>query len=198
MKLKISALIVIFAASLLYAHPHVYIDSFVNVVCDEDGISCISLRWEFDDMFSQSVIGDYDKNQDGFFDDRELKVLYSDAFINLKNYEYFTHIKINGKKYKIDHVNNFKAEINEGILYYDFDIPLNIKLNTINKKINLSVYDSSYFCDVSPITRKSVSIMNAENINYTISISENKQDAFYYGQITPSELILNLRLKNVK
>ncbi|MFC1546682.1 DUF1007 family protein [bacterium] len=153
------------------------------------------VNWKFDDMFSQSLITDYDIDKDGSFNDKELKVLYNGAFINLKNYGYFMHIKIDGKKYKIDKVEKFYAFIEEGVCY-SFVISCNIKLNKSKRKICFSVYDPSYYCDVSKMTKYSVFLENADNIDYNISIAENENDAFYYGQIAPQELLITMRLKD--
>ena len=80
-----------------FPHPHVFIDNTVAIVFDGEGLAGFRLYWLFDEMFSNMLIHDYDKNGDGKFEEGEIKGLKRGAFSNLKKFNYFIRLKVNGK-----------------------------------------------------------------------------------------------------
>ena len=52
-----------------WAHPHVYIDSRLRF--EMRGAECVGIQveWTFDPVFSADVIGQFDRNRDGLFDE---------------------------------------------------------------------------------------------------------------------------------
>ncbi|MGQ3281388.1 MAG: DUF1007 family protein, partial [Shinella sp.] len=51
------------APAVAFAHPHIFAEARLEVVAGEDGtVSELRNVWRFDDMFSASVVMDFDKN----------------------------------------------------------------------------------------------------------------------------------------
>ena len=99
----------------LYAHPHVFIVQRLNVVFDDKGLAGIKVCWRFDEMFSSMIAGDYDGNQDGRLDSKEVKIIKEKAFNYTSNYDYFTFIKISGKPFKVKYIKDFAAILENNI-----------------------------------------------------------------------------------
>ena len=197
-KIYIIVALLCFSFKTAYSHPHIFIDSSVEIVCSEKGVSNIVVEWEFDEMFSQSLITDYDLNKDGLFAESEIEELRKGAFVNLKNYEYFTHLQINKEKYPIEVVEKFYAYIDDNKVSYNFSIPCPTIFGKKDAEFCISFYDVTYFCDIAPIKKDCVFVENAEEISFVTTIRKNAEKAFYNGQIVPMEAVVNLREKDEK
>ena len=87
---------------LSFAHPHVFADVALKIELKNSQINTVQISWHYDEMTSQMLLMDYDKNRDGKFDKKESLFFKEQVFDTLKQYEYYTHIKIDGKKIPID------------------------------------------------------------------------------------------------
>ena len=92
-----------------WSHPHIFLYSTVKVVFDEKGLAGVQVNWVFDEMFSSMMILDFDKNRNGRFEPAEIESLKKGAFDNLRQFDYFMHIKISGKSFKVKYVTDFSA-----------------------------------------------------------------------------------------
>ena len=79
--------------AVLSAHPHMFLTSEEELVWDKATLTGCWIEWTFDQFFSADIIQAYDANHDGKFSAEETKKVYDGAFINLKNYYYFTFIR---------------------------------------------------------------------------------------------------------
>ena len=84
----------------------------------------IHQHWEFDEIFSSFVIKQHDHDRNGKFDQVEIASVQKEAFSNLHEYDYFTHVRVDGKKMALDQVEDFRATIKKGILIYEFTLRL--------------------------------------------------------------------------
>lgn len=83
--------------SVACAHPHVFVEAHLEVVAGPDGnIQELRNVWRFDEVFSSSVILDFDKNMDLKLDAREAAGLGAVMSKSLAGYHYFTTITMNG------------------------------------------------------------------------------------------------------
>lgn len=80
-----------------FAHPHIFAEARLEVVAGADGnIAELQNVWRFDEIFSSSVILDFDKNTDLKLDAKELAELGEVMRKSLADYHYFTTITANG------------------------------------------------------------------------------------------------------
>ncbi len=143
-----ACLLSIFAAPCAFAHPHVFVDAKVSLVFDEKGLTGFEEEWIFDEMFGKMIIDDYDKDKNGVFDEKEAVKVKLEAFENVKEWDYFHEISIQGKKFKVQWVKDFKVKIVKGLLIYTFFIPCHVPLDSQNKKINFSLSDPTIYTDL--------------------------------------------------
>ncbi|MEA3347905.1 MAG: DUF1007 family protein [Pseudomonadota bacterium] len=187
--------ILLIPAFTLWSHPHVFLYSTVKVVFDEKGLAGVQVNWVFDEMFSSMMILDFDKNGNRRFEPSEIESVKKGAFENLRKFDYFMHIKIDGKPFKVKYVKDFSAEISKGKMAYRFFVPCHVRAEKSLKEIKLSIYDSTFYSSVSwqknPVTFENRHAYEAEH-----TIKKNRDEAYYYGQVYPEEIILKFRQKN--
>ncbi|MEA1916107.1 MAG: DUF1007 family protein [Campylobacterota bacterium] len=158
----------IFIHSLLFAHPHTFIDVFPTVKLSGDDGAKINFKWKMDEMASSMLIMDFDKNADATLDKDEVSFVYTSYFKPLDEYSYFTLFKVNGveKPLKIE---NFNATIENNQLVYSFDIDI----KNHNSKIELMFFDKEMFVAM---------ILEKEYVNSdTKYVLSDMDEDFYYG-----------------
>ncbi len=179
----------------LIAHPHVFIDNSATIFFDELGFAGVEAEWIFDEMFSGTIIQDFDKNKDGEFSGIEIKEIEEGAFSNLKNFDYFAHMRINGKSFKVEQVKNFTARIAEENVIYNFLIQCHVKSEVFYKEIEIAFYDKTYFVQVLLKSEEPVVFRDTNNIDFTYEIFDDEKNAYYYGQIFPETILLKFKGK---
>jgi ABC-type uncharacterized transport system substrate-binding protein len=172
----------------LHAHPHVFVDTQVTVRFSDSGIEGFGITWHFDEMFSSMIIGDFDTDGDGSFSPAEVKRVREGAFSNLKNFHYFTYVRVEGRDRPFDSVREFQAFIRGNTLVYDFFIPMGIAVDSRKTRCTVAAYDESYYCDVIFVEDEPLRVENGAGYSLTYSVVQNKDQPIYFGQILPFEL----------
>ncbi|MBN1546191.1 MAG: DUF1007 family protein [Syntrophaceae bacterium] len=175
-----------------WSHPHVFLSNTVQVVFDEKGVEGFTIRWIFDEIFSSMIILDFDKNGNNRFEPSEIENVKQGAFTNLRNFDYFTHITINGTEFKVRYVTDFTAEILNDALVYQFFVPCHVQATETFKELRISVYDHTFYCDVA-LEENSVTYQRQDSYEIVQQIGTNNDKAYYYGQIYPEEITLKFR-----
>lgn len=175
-----------------WSHPHVFVDSAVTVVFDEKGVAGFKIRWEFDEMFSSMIILDFDTNGNNRFEPSEIEEVRNGAFSNLRTFDYFTHVRINGEPFKVKCVTDFSAEIADGILIYRFFVPCHVRAGTVSTEIALSIYDRTFYSSVF-LVENPVTYENGEGYDVEHRIEEDPGEAYYYGQVYPETITLRFK-----
>ena len=130
------------------AHPHVWVVMTSEVVYAPDG-SIVGVRqaWSFDDMFSTFAVQGLESKQKGVFTREELQPLAKVNVESLKEYDYFTYAKADGKKTTFTDPVEYYLELKDSILTLNFLLPFKAPLKV--KGFDLEVFDPSYFVDFS-------------------------------------------------
>jgi ABC-type uncharacterized transport system substrate-binding protein len=86
------------APSIAYAHPHVFAEAKMEVIEGADGtISEVRNLWRFDEMFSASVVLDFDENSDLKLDEKELAEIGTTVIDSLEEFSYYTYLTKDGQ-----------------------------------------------------------------------------------------------------
>ncbi|TIP11514.1 MAG: DUF1007 family protein, partial [Mesorhizobium sp.] len=106
MHLKRQAIVLASAIAATFAavepaqvHPHVFAEARLDVILGADHQSVTALRhlWRFDDLFSSTVMMEFDKNSDLKLDDKELKEVADTVHSSLAEFNYFQLVTQDGK-----------------------------------------------------------------------------------------------------
>ena len=150
------------AAPSALAHPHVWITMKSEVVFAPDGSATgVRHHWTFDDMFSVFVTQGVDAKKKGEFTREELAPLAKVNVESLKENDFFTYAKANGKDVTfVDPVEyNLEFDPKETVLTLHFVLPLKTPLKS--KALNFEVFDPSYFVDFALAEKDAVSLDKA-------------------------------------
>ena len=130
------------------AHPHVWVTGASKLYFENDLLTKVGMRWQFDAFFSQVLTGDFDTNKDGQFDTDETEAMKAQVFTSLRDYGYFTHLRVNGTETIFDRVEKFSTTVDKGELVFIFDLILPEPLDLRSTKTQLSLYDPSIYVDI--------------------------------------------------
>src|ERR1700730_11700032 len=133
------------------AHPHVWVTVKSELVYAPDGaVTGVRHAWTFDDMFSTFAIQGIEGKNKGQFTREELAPLAKVNVTSLKEYDFFTYAKANGKPLEFNEPPaGYYLEFNpkDTVLTLHFTLPLKAPVKT--KDIILEVYDREFFVDFS-------------------------------------------------
>jgi len=105
--------------TLLSAHPHCFIDVYPAV-----GDKMITVTWVLDEMSSQMLLMDYDRDKDGTFSDAESETVYEEGFVPLRGYDYYTKFYRGNSALKTGSAEDFRASVEGFRVRYRFTLSL--------------------------------------------------------------------------
>lgn len=135
--------LVIFGRAAL-AHPHVWVTVRSELVYAENGsLVAIRHKWTFDDMFSAFATQGMSKDKDGRVTAADLATLAEVNVTSLKEFDFFSHARINGKKTEFDAPKDYRLEQDNDLLTLHFTLPF--KTAQKAQKLDLDLFDPTYF-----------------------------------------------------
>lgn len=142
------------------AHPHVWVTMHADLIYAPDGsITGVRHAWTFDDMFSAFAVQGLPQKTKGEFTRAELASLAEVNISSLKDFDYFTFAKENGKKAEFDGPKDYWLDYKDSVLTLHFTLPL--KQPAKPKTLVLEVYDPSYFVDFAYAEKDAVKLVGA-------------------------------------
>jgi len=134
------------SASSAEAHPHVWITARSEVVYGADGaMTGVRHAWTFDDMFTTYALQGIEAKTKGAWTREELAPLAQTNVESLKEFNFFTFAKADGRKSKFTEPTDYYLEYKDSTLTLHFVLPL--KAPVASKQLALEVFDPSYFID---------------------------------------------------
>lgn len=84
--------------SFAFAHPHVFAEARLEILEGANGtIGEVRNLWRFDEMFSASVVLDFDENSDLKLDEKELAEIGKTVIDSLEEFSYYTYLTRDGQ-----------------------------------------------------------------------------------------------------
>jgi ABC-type uncharacterized transport system substrate-binding protein len=132
-------------AGTAFAHPHVFVDFQAEIIFDSQGrITHVRNVWRFDRAFSAFASQGLDKDGDGKLSEKELAPLAKTNVDSLKEYAFFTYLKIGRQKLKLEFPDKYFLRVYDGHLTLFFELPLTTPA-TPGPITTLEIYDPEYF-----------------------------------------------------
>jgi ABC-type uncharacterized transport system, periplasmic component len=133
------------AAPEAEAHPHIFAEARLEVDTSADGtITELRNVWRFDEVFSSSVIMDFDTNRNMKLDPDELANVGGVVRDSLAEFNYFVSLVDNGKDIAITAPEHMVADYQDGLLLLIFAVkpanPLQLK-----GKVSVGIYDPTMY-----------------------------------------------------
>ena len=128
------------------AHPHVWVTSTSELVYAPDGsLTGVRHAWTFDDMFSTYALQGVETKAKGVYTREELQPLAQTNVEALKEFDYFSLARADGKKQQFEEPVDYFMEAKDGLLTLHFMLPL--KAPVKSRQLSLEVFDPTFFVD---------------------------------------------------
>ena len=187
-----------------YAHPHMFIDTKLEVRLSGERLDGLEITWFFDPMFTASILNDWDVDGNRSFSSSEVEMVYENAFSNLAGFDYFTFVSTGNTTLSPSAVEEFNVFMDGQTLVYRFYAPFDMPVRDGN--FSVAIYDHTYYCDIlyceySPITlvgpgsgNASFQIVENDNIEilYGGSISVSRDGKTYTGTAYPQQVVVTM------
>lgn len=190
------------AAVCAGGHPHMFIDTEMDVRLAGSVLEGLEITWYFDPMFTAAITTDFDSDRNGVFNEAETEQVYQNAFANLENSGYFTFVEVNGETLSPSGTEDFRVFMHGSTLVYRFFCPFHIPVE--NGVFTVAVYDSSFYCDILYREGNPISVSGSETavceivqnadiqIDYGGPVSVSREGASYSGTAFPQQLVVHL------
>lgn len=189
-----SALMSMLAAAPAGAHPHVFIENKVAFVFDAGKVTGLRLTWAFDDVFSDSLLTQFDADGDGAFDELESKAVGEGILPNLKMFHYFTYVFVDGKQLDPIDPADFAASVDdERIVTFQMKVPLPQPVDPRTAALTAEIYDSEYYVQVDLAQQDPATLENADGAPCSATLRDDTKRAYFGGVVIPQEISLQCR-----
>lgn len=128
-----------------FAHPHIFAQARLEVVAGDDGnVSELRNVWRFDEVFSSSVLLDFDKNGDLKLDAKELAELGETMRRSMADYHYFATITLNGATIGVQKPDVIHASLKDNQLLVIFAVKP-AKPVPLKGRLTFGIYDPTMY-----------------------------------------------------
>lgn len=132
-------------ANAAMAHPHVFAQANFEIHANDNGeISELRHVWRFDELFSSSVLLDFDTNSNLELDANELQEIGAVVLESLAEFDYYTHLSVDGEDVKIARPDVINADFQEGQLLLIFAVRPHLPV-MMSGNISAGVYDPTLY-----------------------------------------------------
>ena len=132
-----------------FAHPHIFIEARLEVVAGADGnIKELQNVWRFDEVFSSSVLMDFDKNTNLKLDPDELKDVGNTVRDSLAAYDYYVNMSLNGKVIKVNKPDVINVDYKDGQLLMFFKVSPAEPMPMKGNRLSFGIYDPTLYTSI--------------------------------------------------
>ena len=127
------------------AHPHVFAEARLDVVLSAEGaVKSLQHLWRFDDVFSSTVLVEFDKNGDLKLDEAELGAVSQTVKDSLAEYGYFQVVTAGGKDVAMSKPDRLIADFKDNQLIILFESTPAAPM-PLTGKLTFGVYDPTFY-----------------------------------------------------
>ncbi|RJT38997.1 DUF1007 family protein [Mesorhizobium waimense] len=174
------------------AHPHVFAEARLDVILSPDHQSVKALRhlWRFDDLFSSTVMMEFDKNSDLKLDDKELKDVADTVHASLAEFNYFQLVTVDGKDVAMTPPPHLMAnfENDQLIILFESEPKQPIKLSG---KIDIGVYDPTFYTAIDFTEDSNITVEGLPSTCTKKVVRPDPDEAIAENQKTLTEAFFN-------
>ena len=169
-------------------HPHVFAEARLDVVLSSDRTAVSSLRhlWRFDDVFSSTVLMEFDKNADLKLDDAELKDVADTVYTSIADYDYFQMVTADGKDVAMDPPPNLMVNYENDQLVILFESQPKEPI-LLSGKLDFGVYDPTFYTAIDFIEDENMAVEDLPATCTRAVIRPDPDEALAQNQATLTE-----------
>lgn len=137
---------ILLSAAPASAHPHVFVDSRMEIVGAADGtLRAVRNIWRFDELFSSSVLVDFDADGDGTLDPDEVAKVAETVRQSIREWDFYTFVTVAGRDVPFAPPPAIRGLWDEGVLTLFFEMAPAEPVDLKPAPVTFTVYDESYF-----------------------------------------------------
>ena len=148
------------AAGPAVAHPHVFAEARLDVAVNPDRtVEALRHVWRFDDLFSSTVLIEFDRNQDLELDDAELEEVASTVHASLADFNYFQLVTADGRDVPMEAPDRLMAHFQDQQLIILFESRPKTPL-PLAGTVGFGVYDPTFYTAIDFIEDETMAVEN--------------------------------------
>ena len=126
-------------------HPHVFAEAKLEIIIEPNGkVGKLSHVWRFDDIFSETVMFEFDKDADGKINPAEQAEISKTIVESIGEYNYFEAVANNGKDTKMTKPTDLLASFDNKVLIISYS---NAPVEPVLMKgtVSFGIYDPTFY-----------------------------------------------------
>ena len=177
------------AAGPAAAHPHVWIDAAAELSVADGRLTASVVEWTLDPMLSAVLIHDYDADDDGRLDDAEQRSMGENAFADVADYGFFTHLRVDGDVIAVQQQGALAARIDGAQVIYRFSLEPLVPVSPVLQSVALAFYDESFYIEMT-VTEDSFSLTGGEADGCLTTLGPDRDHPIFFGLVIPTKVDL--------
>lgn len=172
-------------------HPHVFAEATLNVTIKPDGtVGSLAHKWRFDDVFSSTVLFEFDKNTDGRIDAAEQAEIEKTIVESIAEYNYFEAVQRNGADVKMAKPPKLNVAFEDTTLVISFENAPEATM-PVQGKVSFGVYDPTFYTAIDFIEDKDIQITGLPAACKSSVVRPNPDDALAQNQGSLTDAFFN-------
>ncbi|MDN2567271.1 DUF1007 family protein [Aquibium sp. A9E412] len=188
----VAALVAALAApATALAHPHVFAEARLDVAVAADGtVEALRHLWRFDDLFSSTVLVEFDRNGDLELDTGELELVAEIVHESLAEFDYFQLVTRNGRDVDMQAPDRLIADFADNQLIILFESAPAETL-PLSGTIAFGVYDPTFYTAIDFVEDDYMAVENMPSSCARSVVRPDPDEAIAQNQDTLTEAFFN-------
>ncbi len=129
----------------IQAHPHVFAEARLDVQIGKNGtVESLKHLWRFDELFSSTVLVEFDANGDLELDENELKTVAETVKESIAEFNFFQTVMLDGKEVDLAPPDELIVDFQDQQMIILFEISP-AKPMPLQGKLSFGVYDPTFY-----------------------------------------------------
>lgn len=191
--LLLGAIAPLLMAPAANAHPHVFADARLELTISPDGtIEKLSHVWRFDDVFSSTVLMEFDKNGDLKLDQKELDNLAKTIDSSIAEFKYFQTVLADGKDIAMAAPKHLVADFidNQLIILFESQPAKPLKIRP-GHTISFGVYDPTFYTAIDYVDDRDMIVTGLPKSCTSKVVRPDPDEALAQNQSTLTDAFFN-------
>lgn len=174
-----------------FSHPHVFAEARLDVMVTPQGqVKSLRHLWRFDDLFSSTVLLEFDANSDLKLDAEELKEVSRVVYDSIGDYDYFQMVRLDDKPVAMKPPPGLMVDYQDDQLIILFESEPEGELKLAGK-LDFGVYDPTFYTAIDFIEDDSMAIDNLPTGCSRAVVRPDPDEAIAQNQATLTEDFFN-------
>jgi ABC-type uncharacterized transport system substrate-binding protein len=173
-----------------FAHPHVFAEARLDVVVNGDQVEALRHLWRFDDLFSSTVLIEFDRNKNLELDQGELQEVAGVVHESLAEFNYFQIVTANGKDVAMQAPAELIADFTDNQLIILFE-SLPKEPIPLEGTVAFGVYDPTFYTAIDFTEDEYMAVENLPPGCSRQVIRPDPEEAIAQNQETLTEAFFN-------